>query len=93
MSTLTDYENAVESCDPETARAGLQALIDSGAAWMLEGSVGRAAMAAIVDGACALGVEAHRDFYGNLVPSRDMMESGSIGTIEYMKERGYSLAD
>ena len=91
--TLADYENAFESEDSETARAGLQALINSGAAWKLEGSVGRAAMAAIETGACAVGVEAHRDFYGNLVPSRDMLAPGSVGTVEYMKEQGYSLAE
>ena len=93
MSTLTDYENAFESDNPETVRAGLQALINSGAAWKLEGSVGRAAMAAIESGACAVGREAHSDYWGNLVPSRDMLAPGSVGTIEYMKEQGYSLAE
>ena len=33
----------------------LQGLIDSGMAWRLEGSVGRAAMRAIEDGECVLG--------------------------------------
>lgn len=90
--TLTAYEN-LGSDNPDTARAGLQSLIDSGAAWKLEGSVGRACMAAIESGRCAVGLEAHRDYWGNLVPSRDMLEAGSMGTIEYMSERGYSLPD
>lgn len=92
MTTFADYEN-LDSDDPETARAGMQALINSGAAWKLEGSIGRAAMAAIEDGACAVGVEPHRDFYGNLVPSRGMLEPGSMGTVEYMNARGHELAE
>lgn len=90
--TLEAYEN-LESDDPETVRAGMQSLIDSGTAWKLEGSIGRACMAAIESGACAVGIEAHRDYFGNLVPSRDMLEAGSMGTAEYMTERGYSLPD
>jgi len=49
-------------------------------------------MAAIEAGQCAVGLEAHRDYFGNLVPSRDMLQPGSMGTVEYMRGRGYDLA-
>jgi hypothetical protein len=91
MSTLADYEN-LSSDDSETSRAAMQALIDSGAAWRLEGSIGRAAMAAIENGLCAVGTEPHRDYFGNLIPSRGMLDPGSMGTVEYMEARGYQLA-
>ena len=61
----------------------LQGLIDSGMAWRLEGSVGRAAMAAIEDGACVLGEVGHRDYWGNYVPSRHEVEPGTKGSLEY----------
>ena len=65
----------------------LQQLVDSGDAWRLEGSVGRAAMDAIEDGLIALGPEGHHDYYGNYVPSRDEVESGTKGSVEYVLAR------
>jgi hypothetical protein len=70
----------------------LQGLIDSGAAWQLEGSVGRAAMAAIEEGRCILGPEATRDAYGNWVPSRDEVQPGTKGSREYQEARAVDLA-
>ena len=61
----------------------LQELIDSGMAWRLEGSVGRSAAAAIEDGVCVLGVEGHRDYWGNYVPSRSEVVPGTKGSVEY----------
>lgn len=61
----------------------LQHLIDTGDAWRLEGSVGRAAMDAINSGDAMLGPIGHRDFYGNYVPSRYEVEPGSPGSPEY----------
>ena len=61
----------------------LQGLIDSGMAWRLEGSVGRAAMDAIENGACILGEVGHRDYWGNYIPSRHEVEPGTKGSIEY----------
>jgi len=69
----------------------LQALIDSGMAWMLEGSVGRAAMDAIKAGVCVLGEVGHRDYWGGYVPSRFEVEPGTVGSVEYaqrMAEEG-----
>ena len=61
----------------------LQALINTGDAWRFEGSVGRAAMAAIEAGQCILGTESHRDYWGNLVPSRFDVKPGTKGSKEY----------
>ena len=60
----------------------MQDLINSGDAWRLEGSYGRAAMANLESGACMLPKESHRDYYGNTVPSRDMLQDGSKGTLQ-----------
>jgi len=60
----------------------MQDLINSGDAWRLEGSYGRAAMANLESGACMLPTESHRDYYGNTVPSRDMLQDGSKGTLQ-----------
>lgn len=61
----------------------LQALINNGMAWRLEGSVGRAAMDAIEAGVCVLGETGHRDYWGNYIPSRYEVEAGTKGSVEY----------
>jgi hypothetical protein len=58
----------------------MQNNINTGMAWKLEGSVGREAMALLESGACMLPKVAHRDYYGNTVPSRDMLKDGTKGT-------------
>lgn len=61
----------------------MQAAINTGLAWKLEGSFGRAAMRAIEDGECMLGHEGHTDAYGNYYPSRYEVEPGSKGSPEH----------
>lgn len=61
----------------------MQDMINSGIAWQLEGSYGRAAMAAIETGECVLGHEGHSDAYGGYVPSRYEVEPGTKGSPEY----------
>jgi hypothetical protein len=70
----------------EDVTEGFQGLIDSGDAWRLEGSVGRAAMAMIEDGRCMLGEQGHMDFYGNYVPSRFQVKAGTKGSPEYVED-------
>lgn len=60
----------------------MQDLINSGEAWKMEGSYGRAAMANLESGACMLPTESHRDYWGNTVPSRDMLQDGTKGTLQ-----------
>ena len=60
----------------------LQGYINNGMAWQLEGHVGRTAMQALESGACMLPEERHNDYYGNTVPSRNDLKSGTKGTLE-----------
>lgn len=64
----------------EHGYAEMQNLIESGEVWKLEGAYGRQAMDLLKDGACFLPKEPKRDYYGNVVPSRDTLEPGSTGT-------------
>jgi len=66
--------------------AALQAMIDAGC-WSLQGSMGRAMMAAIEDGRCILGPNGARDYWGNYIPSRTEVEPGTKGSVEYAAER------
>jgi hypothetical protein len=76
--------------DEDEYRAEMQSLINSGMAWKLEGSIGRAAMSMIESGACILGEEGHKDYWGNYVPSRYEVEPGTKGSVEYAEEQGYT---
>lgn len=60
-----------------------QVLVNSGAAWTMEGAVGREAMALIESGQIMLGEEGHTDYWGNYVPSRYEVEPGTKGSSEY----------
>jgi hypothetical protein len=71
------------TADEETAIKTLQQLIDTGQAWHLEGSMGRAAMSAIESGACVLGIVGMKDYWGNYVPSRFEVKPGTKGSPEY----------
>lgn len=55
--------------------------------WSFQGSYGRAMMDAINAGYCMLGKESARDYYGNRIPSRDEVQSGTKGSAEYVRER------
>ena len=65
----------------------IQRLINSGMAWRLEGSIGRECMRAIEAGRAMLGTEAHRDYYGNFVPSRYDVKPGTKGSFDYVVDR------
>ena len=63
-----------------------QALIDSGNAWHLEGSVGRECMRTLESGECHLPKVSYRDHYGNRVPAYFMVAPGSTGSVEAWQE-------
>lgn len=63
--------------------AFLQHLIDTGEGWQSEGALGRAIVRALEEGACVLGVEAHRDYHNNVVPARGDVAPGAKGSLEY----------
>ena len=60
----------------------MQELINKGHVWTLEGSVGREASRLLDSGACMLPKVPRRDYYGNTVPSRDMLKPGTKGTFK-----------
>jgi hypothetical protein len=86
-----DGERYEEQVDPQAEASRLQSLIDSGTAWKLEGSVGRAAMAAIDAGLCILGPTGNRDYWGNYIPSRYEVRAGTKGSVDYANERRDAL--
>ena len=59
----------------------LQGLINSGLAWQMEGSIGRSAMQALESGACYLPTKTYKDYYGNVIPDRNLLEEGTKGTL------------
>jgi len=60
---------AIYDCETqEQYVAEMQALINSGAVWKLEGSMGCSAVALINSGDCILGEQGHYDYYGNYEP-------------------------
>jgi len=86
MLTLNDVNN-IES-DDEVSEIdyfrSIQVAINSGSAWALQGSYGRTLMSAIEGGYCMLGKSPARDYYGNRIPSRDEVKSGTKGSREYV---------
>jgi hypothetical protein len=62
----------------------VQRAINSGM-WSLQGSYGRAMMDAISSGRCLLGPAAARDYWGNLIPSRDDVKEGTKGSISFVE--------
>ena len=72
--------HTLKKLQKQAGAAHLQNLIDTGAAWLMEGSTGRAAMEALKSGVCMLPKESHRDAYGNRIPSRDEVKPGTAGS-------------
>lgn len=87
MSTLDAIYR--EDATEDDVLDALQTLVNSGAAWHLEGSIGRAAMNAIEAHLIALGEEGHRDAYDNYVPSRHEVLPGTDGAAEYARPVSY----
>ena len=66
--------------------ADIQALINSGMAWRLEGSIGRACTAELEAGTVMCGTEPKSDFWGNRVPSRYEVQAGTKGSFDRVAE-------
>ena len=86
MFDLNDV-NTIES-DEEVSEMdyflSIQRAINSGM-WGLQGSYGRTMMDAISSGRCLLGPNAARDYYGNVIPSRDDVKEGTKGSIGFVE--------
>jgi len=78
VNDIIDYEEG--NLDHESAAKMMQGMINSGMAWQMQGSYGRAAMAALESGDCMLGEVGHRDFWGSYVPSRSEVKAGTKGS-------------
>ena len=81
----------IRKLQKENGYEEIQNWIDSGVAWKLEGSIGRNAMDLLKAGICMLPLVAHKDYWGNTVPSRDSLKAGTKGTyqncIKYWEEQ------
>ena len=80
MSKITF--KTIEKLQKDYGFAKMQEMINSGLAWKLEGSVGREAMRLLESGACMLPKEFRTDYYGNRIPSRDVLKAGTKGTFK-----------
>ena len=82
MLTLNDIDRieGETTCTMQEYAAAMQRAINSGMAWKMQGSYGRAAMAALEAGDCMLGRERCADYWGNIIPSRDDVAAGSKGS-------------
>lgn len=70
--------------DDKTYYGTLQRAINEGSAWRLQGSYGRSMMLAIEAGRCLLGPNSTEDAYGNRIPSRQEVQSGTKGSREFV---------
>lgn len=95
MLTLDDC-NVIEGYDgteEEDYFASLQRAINAGS-WSMPGSYGRAMMEAIENGDCMLGRQRFRDYYGNVIPSRDDVVHRTKGSKGFVADRnGADRAD
>jgi len=64
----------------------IQTAINTGL-WGLQGSYGRAMMAAIEEGYCLLGQNDTHDYWGNHIPSRDQVQAGTKGSFYFVAEQ------
>jgi hypothetical protein len=71
----------------------MQEKINSGMIWKGEGSGGREASRLLSSGACMLPKEFKVDYYGNTVPSRDVLKQGTKGTFQNSKSFWQGVAD
>jgi hypothetical protein len=63
----------------------MQAMINSGMAWRMEGSYGRGVMELIRAGNLMLGPVGRTDYWGNYVPGREEVVEGTKGSFDYVK--------
>lgn len=90
MNQMIDLDDVLaiegEAESEEDYYLSVQRAINSGT-WGLQGSFGRAMMDAISAGKCMLGERGARDYWGNYIPARDEVQSGTKGSPEFVEER------
>lgn len=88
VMTIEEGDGVLE----EQAKA-MQQLINSGTAWRLQGSYGRAAMGMLESGLVMLGTSGHKDYWGNYVPARSEVKEGTKGSRQLVvQEQGEEWA-
>ena len=86
MLTLNDIDTIENGeASQEEYYQAMQRAINSGMAWKMQGSYGRAAMDAISGGLCMLGRESCADYWGNPIPGRDDVKPGTKGSALFVK--------
>jgi len=87
MLTMNDINNIEtdNGCDEIEYYKSIQRAINAGS-WSLQGSYGRTMMAAIEGGRCMLGTSRARDYYGNVIPSREDVVEGTKGSRDFVAE-------
>jgi len=70
----------------------IQDNINSGLAWLLEGSYGRAANETLESGMCMLPEVPRKDYWGNIVPSRNDLY-GTKGSLEHSQNFWQKVVD
>lgn len=83
---MFDLDDVLDVENGEDDGLSLQRIINAGQ-WSLQGSFGRTMMEAIDAGQCMLGTEPARDYWGNFIPSRDMVKAGTKGSFDYVVDR------
>ena len=86
MLTMNDINNieVAEECSELDYYRSIQRAINSGM-WGLQGSYGRSMMDAINSGHCLLGTSRAKDYWGNVIPSRDDVKQGTKGSIGFVE--------
>lgn len=84
---MLDIKDMLKIESGERDDAAMQNAINDGIAWKLQGSFGRAMMAAIEEGSVMLGREPKSDYWGNRIPSRDEVRPGTKGSRQYVAAR------
>ena len=74
--------SAIYKLQRENGLADMQEMINSGIAFKMDGATSRYAMELLRSGACMLPLTAVVDAYGNRVPGRNELISGTLGTYE-----------
>lgn len=92
LNDLLVIEGEIES-DEYDYYASIQKTINGGM-WGLQGSFGRTMMEAISSGRCLLGNSRAKDYYGNVIPSRDDVQEGTKGSYSFVAQNyGVEWAD
>ena len=87
MLTMNDIENieTENGCSELEYYQSIQRAIN-GSGWSLQGSYGRTMMAAIESGHCMLGKRVDKDYWGNVIPARSMVQEGTKGSRGFVAE-------